>query len=544
MLRHFRAAAAASLFALLACNPAFAENRLALVIGNSAYRTVSPLPNAQNDAKGMSELLGAAGFEVMNTPDLSQDELRKAIGDFAGKLAEKGPDTVALVFYAGHGIQVDGENFLVPVDVDPKREADIPLQAVRLNDLLNTLNSVPNKMRIVMLDACRNNPFPAIKDTTGRGLAMVDTKSGAPGTFISYSTSPGAEAEDGTGFNSPYTAALLKVAREPGLPIEEAFKRVRVSVNDATQGRQVPWESSSLTSDFRFFQGSGAVQPAVLPVPGPLAAARASATRSVDDWKRELQGKEAQAAYQLVIADDTIEAYEAFAAVFSQSPFTVRVQLLADRRKEMVAWNTAVLTNTAPAYRAFVVSYPGSDLAATARKLEDRSRNRSLNATNAAVPPALPPVAATAPNATPIPANRPTNVASAPATCPCNVQPAAPAKRKVEKKPEKPETPEKKADTTRPTTKPETRRPVKRAETPPPRRPARPPSDDDDVIYASPPPRVHIPPAAIIGGAIGIGSIIGGGSRGGYHPPSGGRGGYHPPPRSPAPSRYSPNSDR
>ena len=170
MLRHFKAAAAASLLAIIAGNPAFAENRVALVIGNSAYRAVSPLPNAQNDARGMSDLLGAAGFEVMNSPDLSQDDLRKTISEFAGKLAEKGPDTVALVFYAGHGIQVDGENFLVPVDIDPKLEADVPLQAVRLNDLLNTLNSVPNKMRILMLDACRNNPFPAINQTTGRGL--------------------------------------------------------------------------------------------------------------------------------------------------------------------------------------------------------------------------------------------------------------------------------------------------------------------------------------------------------------------------------------
>ncbi len=386
MLRHFKAAAAASLLAIIASNPAFAENRLALVIGNSAYRAVSPLPNAENDAKGMSALLGAAGFEVMTTPDLSQDDLRKTIGEFAGKLAEKGPDTVALVFYAGHGIQVDGENFLVPVDVDPKREADIPLQAVRLNDVLNTLNSVPNKMRILMLDACRNNPFPAISQTTGRGLAMVDTKSGAPGTFISYSTSPGAEAEDGTGSNSPYTTALLRVAREPGLSIEEAFKRVRVSVNDATQGRQVPWESSSLTSDFRFFGGSsdvaggaGQVQPVSQTTPA-VAAARASAMRSVDDWKRQLQGKEPQAAYQLVIADDTIEGYEAFAAVFSQSPYTVRVKLLTDRRKEMMAWNTAMIVNTAASFRSFVVSYPGSDLAATARKLEDRIRNRSLNA--------------------------------------------------------------------------------------------------------------------------------------------------------------------
>jgi uncharacterized caspase-like protein len=517
MLRHFKAAAAASLLAIIAANPAFAESRVALVIGNSAYRAVSPLPNAQNDAKSMTDLLGAAGFEVMSTPDLSQDDLRKTIGEFAGKLAEKGPDTVALVFYAGHGIQVDGENFLVPVDVDPKREADIPLQAVRLNDVLNTLNSVPNKMRIVMLDACRNNPFPAISQSTGRGLAMVDTKSGSPGTFISYSTSPGAEAEDGTGINSPYTTALLKVAREPGLAIEEAFKRVRVSVNEATQGRQVPWESSSLTSDFRFFggdtQSSTAAQP-MSQMPSGVASARASSMRSVDDWKRELQGREPQVAYQLVIADDTIAAYEAFAAVFAQSPFTVRIQLITDRRKEMMAWNTAVVVNTAASYRSFIVSYPGSDLAATARKLEDRIRNRSLNA-NAAIIPAPVPVAAAAPaappNATPIPASLPTNVASAPATCPCTVAPQPPVKNS------KP--PVKKADV-----KPTAPRP----DAPPPRR-VRPPTDADIVVQRGPPADVVVP--AIIGGAIIGGSIAGGMRRpsGGHHYPP--QGGYHPPPR-------------
>lgn len=516
MLRHFKAAAAASLLAtsllaIMAANPALAENRMALVIGNSAYRSVTPLPNAENDAKGMSDMLGAAGFEVMNTPDLSQDDLRKTIGEFAGKLATSGPDTVALVFYAGHGIQVDGENFLVPVDIDPKRESDIPLQAVRLNDILNTLNAVPNKLRILMLDACRNNPFPAINQTTGHGLAMVDTKSGAPGTFISYSTSPGSEAEDGTGANSPYTTALMKIGREPGLPIEETFKRVRVAVNDATQGRQVPWESSSLTSDFRFFggdnQAGGQTQPAGQTVPGAQAGIKPGSTRSIDDWKRELQGKEPPDAYRLVIADDTIEAYEAFAAVFAQSPYTVRVRLLADRRREMVAWNTAVIVNTAAGFRSFVVSYPGSDLAATARKLEDRIRNRSLNA-NAAVigtPAGAGGVAAApaaVPNATPIPASLPTNVATAPATCPCTV---APVKR---------------TDTKPPVKKAGVKPTVKRADVPPPRR-IRPPTDDDIVIYnRPPPPRIYIGPP-MIGGGFG-GRFGGGRPSGGMGHPSGG----------------------
>ena len=153
---------------------------------------------------------------MLTAADLSQNELRAKVGDFAAKVAAKGPDTVALVFYAGHGLQIDGENFLVPVDIDPKRETDIPLQAVRLNDILNTLASVPSKMRILLLDACRNNPFPDINKTAARGLALVDAKTGAPGTFMSFSTSPGAEAEDGNGANSPYTTALLAAAQGAG----------------------------------------------------------------------------------------------------------------------------------------------------------------------------------------------------------------------------------------------------------------------------------------------------------------------------------------
>src|SRR5712672_2044297 len=214
---------------LLGASPALAENRLALVIGQSTYRSVPALPNPVNDARAVTQMLTDSGFEVSSASDLSQSQLRETVSEFAGKIAAKGSDTIALVFYAGHGLQIDGENFLVPVDVDPKRESDIPMQAVRLNDILNTLNSVPSKMRILLLDACRNNPFPAINATAGHGLALVDTKTGSPGTFMSYSTSPGAEAEDGNGADSPYTTALLTAAREPGVPIEEAFKRVRVA---------------------------------------------------------------------------------------------------------------------------------------------------------------------------------------------------------------------------------------------------------------------------------------------------------------------------
>src|SRR5438270_1333092 len=276
---------------------AAAEARLALVIGQSAYRTVPELPNAANDAKGMTELLGNAGFTVTTASNLAQNDMRQAISDFAGKVSASGADTVALVFYAGHGLQIDGENYLVPVDIDVKREADIPIQAVRLNDVLNTLSSVPTKMRILLLDACRNNPFPDINKTAGHGLAIVDAKTGSPGTFVSFSTSPGAEAEDGNGSDSPYTTALLAAARQPGLPIEETLKRVRLSVNRATDGRQTPWDSSSLTEDFSFLAGPTAA--------GPKQVAT---KRTVDDWKRQLQGKPVELANEMIVGDGSQEA--------------------------------------------------------------------------------------------------------------------------------------------------------------------------------------------------------------------------------------------
>ncbi len=381
---------------------ASAESRVALVVGQSAYRAVPALPNAGNDARKMGELLGNAGFDVTAAPDLSQNDMRQAISAFAAKVAADGPETVALVFYAGHGLQIDGENYLVPVDVDPKREADIPLQAVRLNDLMNTLGALPTRMRIFMLDACRNNPFPALNQTAGHGLAIVDTKAGASGSFISFSTSPGAEAEDGTGADSPYTTAVLSVAKQPNLPIEEAFKRVRVAVNQATDGRQVPWESSSLTSDFRFFGDGGSA-------PKPPA----TATRSVDDWRKDLQGKEPKVAYELVTADNSVAAYQAFTVLFAQSPYTPRARSLLERQREMLAWQTAVGINTAASFEVFLASYANSDLAATARKLEARVRNRSLGATAALTP---------------------TNVALAP-TCPCSTPPTLPLLKKVDTPP-------------------------------------------------------------------------------------------------------------
>ncbi len=366
----------ASLLASTALAPAFAEQRVALVIGNSAYTAVPRLPNTTNDARAMTQLLGDAGFEVTSALDQSQAEMRRTIGAFAATVQAKGPDTVAAVFYAGHGLQVDGENFLVPIDLDPKIEQDLAIQAVRFNDLLNTLASVPSKMRIIMVDACRSNPFPQLKANMGRGLAVVDAKSGSTGSFLAYSTSPGTDAEDGTGNNSPYTTALLQAAREPGLSIEDAFKRVRVQVTQATDGRQIPWESSSLTTGFQFFTGASAA-----PTP-PVSADR----RDTSQWRAALQGKRAEDAFALVVADDTVPAYEAYVALYTAEPYGPRVRGILERRREMLFWNETLLLNTGAAYAAFLARFPNSDLAPTARRLEERTRNRALPVAGAVLP--------------------------------------------------------------------------------------------------------------------------------------------------------------
>jgi uncharacterized caspase-like protein len=350
--------------------PATAEKRLALVIGQSAYRAVTPLPNPTNDARAVSDALTEAGFEVSTASDLSQSQMREAISMFASRVEGKGPDSVALVFYAGHGVQIDGENYLVPIDADPKREADIPILAVRLDDVLNALTSVPNRMRIVLLDACRNDPFPAVSKTAGQGLAIVDTKIGTPGTFVSFSTSPGAEADDGNGAHSPYTAALLPALKEKGIPIEETFKHVRIAVNKATGGRQTPWESSSLIEDFEFISD-----------PDHPVARTPEVKRTVEQWRRELRGKDAETADDLIVGAGTGESYEAFVDLYANSSFGPQAREWLDRHRRMVAWNKAVIANTAAGYHAFLTQYPDSDLTLTARKLEERLRYRADTAT-------------------------------------------------------------------------------------------------------------------------------------------------------------------
>ncbi|MCB1450109.1 MAG: caspase family protein [Nitratireductor sp.] len=233
--------------------PAQAGGRFALVVGNSAYVNAPQLTNPANDSALMARTLESAGFTVTLVGDADYRSLKKALLDFGRQL--RGEDIEAgLFYYAGHGLQVKGENYLVPVNAAITSEDEVALEAININDFLQVMNSSDAKVNIVILDACRDNPFKGASRSMSRGLAPVDAPKG---TYIAYATAPGDVALDGTDGNSPYTKALAQAMSEPGLPIERVFKKARVSVLAETGEKQVPWEVSSITGEF-FFKENGA----------------------------------------------------------------------------------------------------------------------------------------------------------------------------------------------------------------------------------------------------------------------------------------------
>jgi Caspase domain len=229
--------------------PATAEGRIALVIGNSAYSGLARLKNPMSDAKLMTRTLRNLGFDVAELLDADAEGMKKAIQQFGRRIEQAGGDTVSLFYYAGHGLQVNGLNYLVPVNARIQRESDVEIEAVDAGLVLRQMEDAGSRVNLMILDACRNNPLPRGWRSLSRGLAVVN----APrGSLIAYSTAPGSVSMDGEGENSPYTQALAKAMQEPGLAAEEAFRHVRVRVLEATYGNQVPWESSSLTGAFYF----------------------------------------------------------------------------------------------------------------------------------------------------------------------------------------------------------------------------------------------------------------------------------------------------
>jgi formylglycine-generating enzyme required for sulfatase activity len=260
------------------CAPASAEPRVALVIGNSKYGGELPkLANPANDADLMAATLQKLGFAVVKVRDADLGQMKRAISDFGTKLADAGGTAVGLFYYAGHGIQVAGNNYLIPLKADIRKAADADLEAIDANLVLKQMEFAGNALNIVILDACRNNPLSRGMRSADQGLARMD----APmGSFIAYSTAPGATAADGSGRNSPYTLALAKAMQKRGIPIEEAFRDARVDVIAATQKAQIPWESSSLTGAFSFNPGARAAEAqtaAAAPAPAATQPAASAA---------------------------------------------------------------------------------------------------------------------------------------------------------------------------------------------------------------------------------------------------------------------------
>lgn len=219
--------------------------RVALVVGNSRYQQ-APLINPKHDAQDISKALDQLGFDVITAMDVDQRHFDQAIKKFGRRLQ---PGGVALFYYAGHALQVAGQNYMVPIKSGIERQSDVRYKAVNVGQVLGEMELAENSLNIVVMDACRDNPLPRSFRSGQRGLARMD---GPKGTIIAYATSPGSVASDGAGRNGVYTKYLLKYMNQSGLSVEEVFKKVLQGVDKETDGHQIPWLSSSFTGDFYF----------------------------------------------------------------------------------------------------------------------------------------------------------------------------------------------------------------------------------------------------------------------------------------------------
>lgn len=232
-----------------AAQPAAAETRVALIIGNSDYANPNlKLANPANDAAAMRRALHDAGFETIVKLNATRRDFYRAVDEFAAMIG-RDPHSVGLFYYAGHGVQADGTNYLIPVDADIQAEADLEPNAFDAGRVLRAMKTAQNEMNIVILDACRDNPLPKTRGIE-RGLARMDAPSG---TFIAYAAAPGQSAQDGAiGANGVFTGELVRAMAEPGVPLEQMFKKVIAGVKADTHGGQQPWSEASIQGDFYF----------------------------------------------------------------------------------------------------------------------------------------------------------------------------------------------------------------------------------------------------------------------------------------------------
>ncbi len=281
---------------LLTAYPAAAAGRVALVFGNGRYEHAPDLPNARNDGAAVAKALRELGFEVLEGIDADMAKTAQLVKRFARR-AESAD--VALFYYAGHGMQVNGENYLVPVDAKLEKPSDLEWETLPASRILSVLEE-GDRTNIIILDACRNNPFKKrLQRGTSRSIRVGDglaTMRGGLGTLIAFATAPDDVALDGDGSNSPFTSAFLRHVKERGLEIRQLMTRIRQDVVRETDGQQVPWDHSSLLGDFYFLPPEPASQPGTRKERAPEVASLGSSTSGVGRTAETSEGRHSDAA--------------------------------------------------------------------------------------------------------------------------------------------------------------------------------------------------------------------------------------------------------
>lgn len=322
--------------------------RLALVVGQSAYEG-RPLATAANDAGLVAQTLTSAGFEVIQGRDLNANDLRRVVRDFLDKAQELDRDASVVVYLSGYGVQLEGENYFLPVDARIQRDVDVPIDGFRLSDLVRSLERTPAQARIILGDMARDYPLPSGSDAIARGLALVEPPAGF---VIAFSSAPNITAGDAPGPYGHYATALAEMIRQPGVPVDEVLNRVRLRTHETTKGLQTPWHVANLGSAaFVFYEPTES----------------AAAPQPVRELRR-IEDVPAEEAYHIAVERDTIQDYQAFLRRYPDHALARRISALLAARREAIVWRRTVSRNTSEAYWTYLRRYPNGPHAADSRR--------------------------------------------------------------------------------------------------------------------------------------------------------------------------------
>lgn len=347
----------AVLLLLTAAHAEAAERRIALVIGNANYQTGS-LPTPANDAGLIAQTLQAAGFDVTGARDLDQESLRRTFRDFLEKASSSPSDTVAYIYLSGYGLQLEGENYFVPIDAQIPDAANVPSEALRLSDYLKPLAALHLKAAVIVLDLARANPFAKTGNPLAGGLAMIEPD---PNMLIAFNAAPGTVAPNESGPYSAYAEALASISREGGIALDEVFTRVRLRVNETTKGAEVPWQSSKLETPLYLFDRAPDAPPP------QVTAEQTSSIR-----RRPIRDFDARDAYLAALDRDTLRGYLDFIAAYPHDPMARRVRAIIAARREAITWRHTRRLDTPRAYWSYLRRYPhGPHLYDARRRLHD-----------------------------------------------------------------------------------------------------------------------------------------------------------------------------